>query len=100
LRSSTGPALPNPWRAATPPAGASAPTTTTKTEASDAGLAGRRYGIDELDAPATGNRVGWSFTTTGEATLKPRTTYRLAVRAQLIVGGRIVDSPLSATRSR
>lgn len=53
------------------------------------------YGILDLDAPATGNQVGWSFTTTGAAELDPRTTYRLAVRALLIVNGRIVDSPLS-----
>jgi hypothetical protein len=53
------------------------------------------YSILDLDAPETGNQVGWSFTTTGTATLKPRTRYRLAVRAQLISGGQIVDSPLS-----
>jgi hypothetical protein len=55
------------------------------------------YGIDDLDAPATGNQVGWSFTTTGTATLRPRTTYRLAVRALLIVDGQLVDSAASNT---
>jgi hypothetical protein len=53
------------------------------------------YGIHDLDAPETGNQVGWSFTTTGTAELDPRTTYRLAVRALLIVDGQLVDSPLS-----
>jgi hypothetical protein len=53
------------------------------------------YGIDDLDAPETGNQVGWSFDTTGTATLKPRTRYRLAVRAQVFEDGMLVDSPRS-----
>jgi chitinase len=53
------------------------------------------YGIHDLGAPETGDQVGWSFTTTGTATLRPRTEYRLAVRALLIVDGDLVDSPRS-----
>jgi fibronectin type III domain protein len=53
------------------------------------------YGIHDLDAPETGNQVGWSFTTTGTATLEPRTRYRLAVRALLFRDGEAVDSPFS-----
>jgi Bacterial Ig-like domain len=53
------------------------------------------YGIHDLDAPATGNQVGWSFETTGTATLRPGTRYRLAVRALLIRDGDLVDSPFS-----
>jgi hypothetical protein len=55
------------------------------------------YGIHDLDAPETESQVGWSFTTTGTATLRPRTTYRLAVRALLIVDGQVVDSAPSNT---
>jgi hypothetical protein len=55
------------------------------------------YGIRDLDAPETGNQVGWSFTTTGTATLRPRTRYRLAVVASLIVDGQLVDSAPSNT---
>lgn len=51
------------------------------------------YGIYDLDASSTGNQVGWSFTTTGTAKLTPQRTYRLAVRALLVVNGQIVDSP-------
>jgi len=53
------------------------------------------YGIHDLGAPATGNQVGWSFTTTGTASLEPGTRYRLAVRALLIRDGELVDSPFS-----
>lgn len=54
------------------------------------------YSIQDLDAPET-TQVGWSFATSGTATLRPRTTYRLAVLAQLIVDGQIVDSAFSNT---
>jgi fibronectin type III domain protein len=53
------------------------------------------YGIHDLDAPETGNQVGWSFSTTGTASLRPGTRYRLAVRALLIRDGELVDSPFS-----
>jgi Fibronectin type III domain len=53
------------------------------------------YGIHDVDAPDTGNQVGWSFTTTGEASLEPGTRYRLAVRALLIDDGELVDSRFS-----
>lgn len=53
------------------------------------------YSIRDLLSPETGNQVGYSFSTTGTATLKPRTTYRLAVVAGVLVRGELVDSPFS-----
>jgi hypothetical protein len=47
------------------------------------------YFIRDLDAAYD---VGASFTSTGTAALKPRTTYRLAVRALLVVDGLLVES--------
>lgn len=54
-----------------------------------------QYTIYSLPDSETIHEVGHSFTTSGNATLKPLTTYRLAVGALLIVDGEFIDSPLS-----
>jgi hypothetical protein len=59
------------------------------------------YNLLDLGNPAVNNGVGFSFETTGEATLQPNTTYRIAVVATYVDGGESERStPVTVTTPR
>jgi fibronectin type III domain protein len=59
------------------------------------------YNVVNLLDPNVNNGVGFSFETTGEATLQPNTAYRLAVYATYVDGGQSSNSvPVNVTTPR